>query len=277
MLNVKRILESAIRRYVRKHNFDVVRYPRPLPPDIAQKDIETFTSVRDYTETSLERVSALCSAVKYVVAHNIPGDIVECGVWKGGSMMAVARTLLTLNVRDRNLYLFDTFEGMTRPTEKDISHDGERAIESWTAQRRENGASSWCHCSLEDVKQAMYRVGYDNAKIFFVKGKVEATIPARAPDKISLLRLDTDWYESTKHEMVHLFPRLSPGGAIIIDDYGHWQGARLAVDEYLRENKIRLFLNRIDYTGRIGVKERPSTGFSEREDFAGESGKNAQP
>ncbi len=206
MKNVEKILVNAIRRYVRKHHFDVVQYPRPFPPDIAQEDIETFTSVNDYTETSLERVSALCNAVKYVVAHNIPGDIVECGVWKGGSMMAVARTLLTLNVCDRNLYLFDTFEGMTRPTGKDISYGGERAIESWAAQRREDESSSWCHCSLEDVKQAMYGVGYDNARIFFVKGKVEATIPARAPDKISLLRLDTDWYESTKHELVHLFP-----------------------------------------------------------------------
>ena len=102
-------------------------------------------------------------------------------------------------------------------------------------------------------------------------------MPPGLERKFTYQAFDTDWYESTKHELVHLFPRLSPGGAIIIDDYGHWEGARLAVDEYLRENKIKLFLNRIDYTGRIGVEGRPPTGFSEREDFAGESGKNAQP
>ena len=83
---------------------------------------------------------------------------------------------------------------------------------------------------------------------------MEETIPTHIPHAISLLRLDTDWYESTKHELTHLFPLLSPGGVIIIDDYGHWQGAKKAVDEYFEENKIKILLNRIDYTGRIGVK-----------------------
>jgi O-methyltransferase len=69
-----------------------------------------------------------------------------------------------------------------------------------------------------------------------------------------LLRLDTDWYDSTRHELVHLFPRLSQGGVLIIDDYGHWKGARQAVDDYLKESGTRLLLNRIDYTGRIAVK-----------------------
>ena len=68
------------------------------------------------------------------------------------------------------------------------------------------------------------------------------------------MRLDTDWYESTKHELTHLFPLLSSGGVIIIDDYGHWQGAKKAVDEYFEENNIKILLNRIDYTGRVGIK-----------------------
>jgi O-methyltransferase len=79
-------------------------------------------------------------------------------------------------------------------------------------------------------------------------------LPEFAPECISLLRLDTDWYESTRHELIHLFSRISKGGVIIIDDYGHWKGAREAVDEYIRENNIKILLNRIDYTGRIGVK-----------------------
>jgi hypothetical protein len=87
-----------------------------------------------------------------------------------------------------------------------------------------------------------------------VKGKVEDTVPKNAPEKIALLRLDTDWYESTRHELVHLFPRLLPGGVLIIDDYGHWQGARKAVDEYIAGNQVKILLNRVDYTGRIGVK-----------------------
>ena len=82
---------------------------------------------------------------------------------------------------------------------------------------------------------------------------MEDTIPKKAPQMISLLRLDTDWYESTRHELIHLFPRIAPFGVIIIDDYGHWQGVREAVDEYIRENNIKILLNRVDYTGRIGV------------------------
>jgi O-methyltransferase len=107
---------------------------------------------------------------------------------------------------------------------------------------------------VEVVKKALETTGYQMEKIHFVKGMVEQTIPNSAPDKIALLRLDTDWYESTKHEMEHLFPRLSRGGVLIIDDYGHWQGARKAVDEYIKKNEIRILLNRIDYTGRIAVK-----------------------
>jgi O-methyltransferase len=83
---------------------------------------------------------------------------------------------------------------------------------------------------------------------------VEDTIPNNIPEKIAILRLDTDWYESTRHELVHLFPRLSPYGVLIIDDYGCWQGAKKAVDEYISENNLRIFLSRIDSTGRIAIK-----------------------
>jgi predicted O-methyltransferase YrrM len=107
---------------------------------------------------------------------------------------------------------------------------------------------------MEDVAEALRTTGYDQRRVHLIKGKVEDTVPGAAPETIALLRLDTDWYESTRHELEHLFPRLSPGGVIIIDDYGHWQGARRATDEYLQQNRIRLLLNRIDYTARIGVK-----------------------
>jgi len=249
-------IKNIIRKFVRTLKYDLVKYPCPYPSDINQDDINIYKKIHEYTATSVERVSALCNAVRYVVNHNVPGDIVECGVWKGGSMMAVALTLLELGVNDRNLYLFDTFEGMTKPTDKDISYAGEHAIDFWTKSRRGCDASNWSCCSMENVKHALCQIGYDNTKLQFVKGKVEKTIPIMAPEKISILRLDTDWYESTKHELIHLFPRLSLGGVLIIDDYGHWQGAKLAADEYFKEHKTKILLNRIDYTGRIAVKLR---------------------
>lgn len=107
---------------------------------------------------------------------------------------------------------------------------------------------------MEEVSANMSNTGYPASQINLIKGPVEETIPSIIPEKIALLRLDTDWLASTRHEMIHLFPRLVQGGIIIIDDYGHWKGSRQAVDEYLSEHNIRLFLSRIDYSGRIGVK-----------------------
>jgi len=104
------------------------------------------------------------------------------------------------------------------------------------------------------VKEVLCGTGYPSERIHFVRGRVEDTIPASAPELIALLRLDTDWYDSTKHELIHMFPRLSKAGVIIIDDYGHWRGAREACDEYFAQNRIPILLNRIDYTGRIALK-----------------------
>ena len=158
---------------------------------------------------------------------------------------------------ERNLHLFDTFEGMTAPTGEDVTLTGESAADLMAASTdREDAESVWCRAPLDVVRQAMASVGYDRSRIHYIKGRVEDTIPAGAPEHIALLRLDTDWYESTRHEMIHLFPRLCVGGVLVLDDYGHWQGARRAVDEYLREHNVPLFLQKIDYTGRYAVKWR---------------------
>jgi hypothetical protein len=113
---------------------------------------------------------------------------------------------------------------------------------------------SWHNASLEEVKSNLLNLGYPNDRIFFIQGKVEDTIPLQIPENISILRLDTDFYESTRHELDHLFPRLSEGGVLIVDDYGFWQGQKKAVDEYFRKNEVRMLLNRIDYLGRVGIK-----------------------
>jgi hypothetical protein len=220
--------------------------PNGFPPDFESSDIEIIRAVEPYTMTSTERIHALVHAVRHVVRNRIAGDMVECGVWKGGSVMAMALTLLQLGERDRSLYLFDTFSGMTAPSDVDVDYQGQQARVILDAVR--------CEASQQEVEKAVLSTGYDREKIHFVPGRVEETIPDQAPSSIALLRLDTDWYESTQHELQHLFPRLSRGGVIIIDDYGHWRGARQAVDEYIAQHQIPLFLHRIDYTGRIGVK-----------------------
>jgi len=219
---------------------------RLLHPDLDQPTLDMLGRVLPYTMTSPARIVAVCSAVKYVEANNIPGAFVECGVWKGGSSMAAALTFNT----PRPLFLFDTFEGMSAPSDHD-RHATTGRPAAVVRQNADRGGTSWCRSPLEEVKRNMDSTGYPTGQVTYVKGKVEDTIPGSAPDQISILRLDTDWYESTKHELEHLYPRLSPGGVLIIDDYGYWVGARKAVDDYLGSS---IFLSRIDSTGRIAIK-----------------------
>jgi hypothetical protein len=251
---VKRALKLLFERL----GYDVVRLEpgesrTGFAPDFDDAAIELFRAVEPYTMTSRERVLALRQSVEYIIRHDIPGAMVECGVWKGGSMMAVAKTLMHLGTCDRMLHLFDTFEGMPEPGRDDRDYRGEAAVDLLTPthRRRERVKAA---SSLDEVKSAMASTGYEATKTVFVKGKVEDTIPSNAPETIALLRLDTDWYESTYHELVHLYPRLSVGGVLILDDYGHWRGARKAVDQFIAERRLKLLLCRIDYTGRIAVK-----------------------
>jgi O-methyltransferase len=171
-------------------------------------------------------------------------------------MMAVALTLRQLGVSDVDLYLFDTFEGMTKPAPPDIDYAGVPAEVEFERTRLNHDSSEWCRSPIEDVQKNLLATGYPPERIKLVRGSVEQTIPVQAPDRVSLLRLDTDWYESTKHELIHMYPRLSCGGVLIIDDYGHWHGSRKATDEYFSSTTTPILLNRIDYTGRISVKCR---------------------
>jgi hypothetical protein len=220
--------------------------------DLEPEFLELHERCAAATMTSIERMYALYQAVRHVHAASVPGDVVECGVWRGGSSMLAALTLASLGDRERRLWLYDTFEGMSEPTDADVALTGERMTDGWDGRRAADDPVL-CIASLEDVRDNMASTGYPPDRIEFVRGKVEDTIPVRAPDRIALLRLDTDWYESTRHELEHLWPRLSPGGVLILDDYGHWLGARRAVDEFLATAEPML-LQRIDYTGRLAVK-----------------------
>ena len=249
----KNILEKALNSVGLTHVKREVEVEQ-FPPDFSENERAIYHFVRPYTMTSSERVVALTRAVDYIESNDIRGSIVECGVWRGGSAMAIARTLMNRNSTKRELYLFDTFEGMSPPTEKDVTYSGTPAAELLENSSPTDADSYWCYADLADVSRNLKLTAYPTSLVHLVKGKVEETVPQNAPDEIALLRLDTDWYESTKHELTHLYPRLVRGGVLIIDDYGHWKGAREATDEYLAQHRIRIFLNRIDYTGRIAIK-----------------------
>ena len=228
---------------------------REFPIDFDNASIEIIKSTKPFTLTSKERTFALIEAVKYVTNHQIPGDIVECGVWKGGSLMIIAKTLINLKNQEKEIFLFDTFEGMTKPKEFDIPSSGRfDALDIFEKLKTGDDSSNWSKADLNEVKNNLYSTGYNKEKFHFIKGKVESTLPQFAPEKISILRLDTDWYESTLYVLIHLFPKLVKGGVLIIDDYGYWKGSKKAVDEYFAKNTTKILLNRIDSTGRIAVK-----------------------
>jgi len=195
-------------------------------------------------------------AADYVLDAGIEGDFVECGVFKGASPILMSRVLLRREITDRDIYLYDTFEGMPKPTEWDVDYSGARSMDVWEKTKWDHvDGSSDVYCSIEDVKQNLERTPYPKDRFHLIKGKVEDTIPDTAPAKIALLRLDTDYYESTKHELEHLFPRLQPGGVLVIDDYGHFQGARKAVDEYFSApDRKPVFLIRASESVRFAVK-----------------------
>lgn len=234
-----------------------VRQPKPAAPpaprDLEPEFLALYDRCRPFTMTSVERMYAAYQAARYVTQQRLPGAIVECGVWKGGSSMMLMMTLLAYGAGDRDVYMYDTFEGMVEPGERDVDFRGEGAHQTWK-NLQQNGEGGWCYSSLAEVEQNVLLTGYSRDRVRLVQGKVEQTIPGQVPEQIALLRLDTDWYESTYHELKHLYPRLVKAGVLIIDDYGFWQGARQATDEYFAELATPVLLCRIDATGRLMLK-----------------------
>jgi O-methyltransferase len=248
--------KGYLRLMLRRRGYEVVRRNSAGRVDelmdMSPLELEIYQKVKPYTMTTVEKVISLVRAVQYLVGNRIPGDFVECGVWRGGSMMAVALALRAAGQTDRNLFLYDTFAGMSAPTSKDKRYDGTTASE--LLEVGGPGARVFAYASLEDVKTNLAATGYPAERIHYIQGRVEDTVPQTAPAAICMLRLDTDWYESTRHELEHLYPRLANNGVLILDDYGHWQGARQATDEYLSQLNPVPFLNRIDYSGRLAIK-----------------------
>jgi O-methyltransferase len=195
-----------------------------------------------YTLLSLERMYDLYQSVRYVCDARVPGDLVECGVLLGGSVMLMAEALLAAGDRQRRIYVYDTFRGFTGHTPEDLDFSGSR-FGDWSVES-----------FRPDTEANLRLVDFPFERYELVEGPVEETIPTVAPDRAALLRLDTDTYPTTRLELELLYPRLSPGGVLVVDDYGFCLGCRKAVDEYFAGRGEAFLLHRIDYTGRSGVK-----------------------
>jgi O-methyltransferase len=204
-------------------------------------------------KAGVEAPWALYQSIEYIVRHGIPGDIVECGVWSGGSMLLAAHALLHFGDTSRRIWLYDTFAGMSKPEPVDMLWDGVPALPTWEHYNQTGGR--WGYGGTQEhVRQVVCSSGYPADQFVFVEGLVEETLPATRPDTISLLRLDTDLYRSTYQELLYLFPLLSRGGILLLDDYGGYQGVRRAVDQYFAESRQPIFLSRFSAGGRVAVK-----------------------
>lgn len=231
-----------------------------LVEGLSEGDRAILDEAKAHTMTSPARQVALLDAVQYTLDSGIEGAFAECGVWRGGSVLAMIRKLQANGVTDRDIYLYDTFEGMTEPSDVDTSQFGDSALTVWN-DAKSTGRKPWYwffedeEFNVDAVRAMILNTGYPAERIHFVKGKVEDTIPAQVPSSLALLRLDTDWYDSTWHEMQYLYPLLSDYGVLLIDDYGHWDGCRRAVDEYFADPQRRLpLLQRVDYSARLVLK-----------------------
>lgn len=213
-----------------------------------------YNQCKPFTMTSIERMYSLYQSLNYIFQNQIEGDFVECGVWKGGSSMMMALYLKEKGITNRKVYLYDTFEGMNPPSELDKTFSGENAKDLLDVQNKTDNNSIWCYSSVDEVKRNLLSTQYLPENLIFIKGKVEDTLNDHLPGRLALLRLDTDWYESTKKELGCLYPLLNQRGILIIDDFGHWEGAKKAVIEYFETNKMHPLLHRIDNTGRIMIK-----------------------
>ena len=209
--------------------------------------------------TNEKRMAVICKAVKYITENNVEGDFVECGVWKGGNLILNAKFMELYKIDNKKIYGYDTFEGMSEPNEYDINVDNEIAAELMSNEKKiENNDKKniWCYSSYDYVLKSFNENTNFNL-LNLIKGDVAVTLREKEniPKKISLLRLDTDFYDSTKIELEELYPLLSKNGILIIDDYGHWKGAKKAVDEYFKSKNYFPFLNEVDYSCRLFIKQ----------------------
>jgi O-methyltransferase len=254
------MLKSLVKKALNNAGYEIRRNSKtridagmPVELNAAEREIIKYVMFEKLTMVSLERLYTTVMACKHALDRGIEGDFVECGVWRGGNAIAAAE-IFKLYKSNKSVWLFDTFKGMTAPTDSDVkASDGKTAKDKYIADQKETH-NEWCYASIGDVRQNFANRGL-TSNIFFVEGDVCQTLDrVMVPNKICVLRLDTDWYESTKKELEILYPKLSIEGCLINDDYGHWSGSKKATDEYFEEHHNRPFLQYTDYTGRTAVK-----------------------
>ena len=224
------------------------------PPELNPAQLKIIKDTLPFTMTSEARLIALVKSVDYIINRGLEGDFVECGVWRGGSIMAIAQSLSNLGITDRKIWLFDTFDGMTQPTIHDYSLKNGNSAQKLLGSSKKSQKNIHSYAPISEVKKNLMKIDFPFDNFIFVEGPVEKTLLDTCPGKIVLLRLDTDWYESTSTELDYLFPKLVTNGVLIVDDFGDWYGSMKAVTEYFTRCDQFYLMTIIDSTGRLIIK-----------------------
>jgi O-methyltransferase len=253
-------IKSVLQLFLSKFGYKIINKNNLedcIPIEASIHEVDLINNVKNFSMTDLKNLYLSTQAVKYVFEKNIEGDIVECGVWRGGNIIIFKSLCKKYKLR-KKIFAFDTFEGMTTSTKIDLTHKGEKASDllKKSSITKNYGDNIWCYASLDDVKKNIVNLAGSIANINFIKGDVCETlkVTSNLPKKISILRLDTDFYESTKIELETLYPLLQEGGLLIIDDYGYWKGSKKAVDEYFC--KSYQFKHVVNGTCRMIIKNK---------------------
>lgn len=254
-------LLSFLNRCLRPLGLELRRPERP-PETEARK---AMALVRPFTMLSEGRLLSLYDQVVHCETRGVGGSYVECGTWKGGATGLMAAANLRAGRERRHLHLFDSFVGIPEP---DAKLDGARAVDEvrkvgggtdgklvpiagyYETYASGLGTAEDCRKVIESI------VGYDPSFVHYHAGWFQETLPKLGADfgPIAILRIDADWHASTKVCLEHLYDRVVPGGFVIIDDYGYYEGCRKAVDEFLDARGLRVYLNDIDGCGRYWIK-----------------------
>lgn len=227
------------------------------PIETNEIDKINFELVKPYTGISKIRAFSLMKAIRYIIDNKIQGDFVEFGVAKGGSAMLIALTLKSLGVEDRDIYLYDLFGERPKYSEWDIETQSGKSVRDYydlVDKGDKQATVNWEFYSVKEVLENLKATGYVESKIHFIEGDVCDTLNEFSHNQVALMRLDTDFYDSTKHELITLYPKLVDRGVVIIDDYGHWQGARKATEEFLIGLPTKPLLFYVDNTARQFLK-----------------------
>ena len=251
MLN---IFKNLINKIADQMGYSIINNNQKIA-ELSKKDNDYIDLVSKFSMTPKIRIYNLLQALRHLKIKKIDGDYVECGVWRGGNVLLFKKFLENEDFSQRNIYAFDTFEGMTNPDENDFEINTNISATKLLKNDKKKETNVWGVCSLENVKKNISKYVNNLENIYFVKGPVEITLneAKNIPEKISLLRLDTDWYQSTKKELEVLYEKVSSGGVIIIDDYGHWGGSKKAVDNFFSDKYV--WMHYVDYACRLIIKD----------------------